>query len=84
MQSSNPVFRKADGFNGQSRTAAASGMSYPAYGAPQSGTQGYDPYTQSGPVRTRRRPRTDDHRLGRAEDRMTLGLTCWWRPPPGC
>jgi uncharacterized YccA/Bax inhibitor family protein len=30
MQSSNPVFRKAEGFNGRS----ASGMSYPAYGAP--------------------------------------------------
>ncbi len=32
MQSSNPVFRKADGFNGKSTTYPASGMSYPAYG----------------------------------------------------
>jgi uncharacterized YccA/Bax inhibitor family protein len=41
MQSSNPVFRKAEGFNGRS----ASGMSYPAYGAPPQ--TGYaDPYRQ--------------------------------------
>ena len=37
MQSSNPVFRRSEGFNGRS----ASGMSYPAYG-----TQTADPYTQ--------------------------------------
>ena len=75
MQSSNPVFRKADGFNGQSRTAAASGMSYPAYGAPQSGTRGYDPYTQSGPVRTLddRGPMTIDSVVQKTT--MTLGLT---------
>ena len=75
MQSSNPVFRKADGFNGQSRTAAASGMSYPAYGAPQPGAQAYDPYTQSGPVRTfdDRGPMTIDSVVQKTT--MTLGLT---------
>jgi len=46
MQSSNPVFRKAEGFNGQSRTYPASGMTYPAYGAP---TQ-TDPYRQQAPI----------------------------------
>jgi len=48
MQSSNPVFRKADGFNGRSQTHPASGMSYPAYGsapAPAAGSA-YDPYQQ--------------------------------------
>ena len=36
MQSSNPVFNRSEGFNGrgQNTTSAASGMSYPAYGAP--------------------------------------------------
>jgi len=64
MQSSNPVFRRADGFNGQTRTYPASGMSYPSYGSPssRSGRRGaYDPYDQGdqgdrgtgyGPVRT--------------------------------
>jgi uncharacterized YccA/Bax inhibitor family protein len=47
MQSSNPVFRRAEGFSGRSQ----SGMSYPAYnsrttGAP--GTQAYDPYISGG------------------------------------
>jgi len=37
MQSSNPVFRRSEGFNGR---ATASGMSYPAYGTP----------TQTGPT----------------------------------
>ena len=70
-----PCFRKADGFNGQSRTAAASGMSYPAYGAPQPGAQAYDPYTQSGPVRTfdDRGPMTIDSVVQKTT--MTLGLT---------
>jgi len=64
MQSSNPVFRRADGFNGQTRTYPASGMSYPSYGSPSSrsgsggGYDPYDPYGQGGrgtgygPVRT--------------------------------
>jgi uncharacterized YccA/Bax inhibitor family protein len=61
MQSSNPVFRRADGFNGRTRTYPASGMSYPSYGSPssRSGQRGeYDPYDQGGsgtgygPVRT--------------------------------
>ena len=46
MQSSNPVFRKAEGFNGRSRTYPASGMTYPAYGAP---TQ-TDPHRQQPPT----------------------------------
>src|SRR3954469_8107092 len=48
MQSSNPVFRRAEGFNGRSQTYPASGMSYPAYGsAPAgSGTTPHDPYGQ--------------------------------------
>ncbi len=48
MQSSNPVFRRAEGFNGRSQTYPASGMSYPAYGTgPQTRT---DPYRQDAPV----------------------------------
>jgi uncharacterized YccA/Bax inhibitor family protein len=55
MQSSNPVFRKAEGFNGRS----ASGMSYPAYGAPSRTTSYADPYRPDlrqtgGPVDTSR------------------------------
>ena len=45
MQSSNPVFRRSEGFNGR---ATQSGMSYPAYGAPtQTRT---DPYRQEVPA----------------------------------
>jgi len=47
MQSSNPVFKRSEGFNGQPATNAygnqtylASGMTYPSYG---SGTPGYAP-----------------------------------------
>jgi uncharacterized YccA/Bax inhibitor family protein len=48
MQSSNPVFRKAEGFNGRSTTSPASGMSYPAYGTPtQTRT---DPYAPQAPT----------------------------------
>jgi uncharacterized YccA/Bax inhibitor family protein len=48
MQSSNPVFRKAEGFNGRSTTSRASGMSYPAYGTPtQTKT---DPYAPQAPT----------------------------------
>jgi uncharacterized YccA/Bax inhibitor family protein len=43
MQSSNPVFRRAEGFNGRAQTYPASGMRYPAYGSP-SAQQGYDTY----------------------------------------
>jgi uncharacterized YccA/Bax inhibitor family protein len=76
MQSSNPVFRRAEGFNGRSQTYPASGMSYPAYGNP-SASQTYDPYTQgrSGgglPTETDRGPMTIDsvvHKTG-----ITLGL----------
>jgi uncharacterized YccA/Bax inhibitor family protein len=48
MQSSNPVFRKAEGFNGRSTTYPASGMSYPAYGTPTQ-TQ-TDPYARQAPT----------------------------------
>jgi uncharacterized YccA/Bax inhibitor family protein len=47
MQSSNPVFRKAEGFSGRSQ----SGMSYPSYDSRpvgSMGTQTYDPYTSGG------------------------------------
>jgi uncharacterized YccA/Bax inhibitor family protein len=42
MQSSNPVFRRSEGFNGRS---TASGMSYPAYGTPPQ----TDPYRREVP-----------------------------------
>jgi uncharacterized YccA/Bax inhibitor family protein len=49
MQSSNPVFRRSEGFNGQpsqnaygNTTYPASGMTYPSYG---SGPSGYSPET---------------------------------------
>ncbi|WP_148571489.1 Bax inhibitor-1/YccA family membrane protein [Nocardioides caldifontis] len=41
MQSSNPVFRRTEGFNGQGRAQARSGVSYPAYGAPTQTAPGY-------------------------------------------
>jgi uncharacterized YccA/Bax inhibitor family protein len=54
MQSSNPVFRKAEGFNGRggadpygNRTYAGNGVSYPSYGAP-TGPLGGAPGTQPG------------------------------------
>jgi uncharacterized YccA/Bax inhibitor family protein len=54
MQSSNPVFRRAEGFNGRSQ----SGMRYPAYDSRPIGatsTHSFDPYTaggrSSGPTR---------------------------------
>ncbi len=44
MQSSNPVFRKAEGFNGRggadpygNRTYAGNGISYPSYGSQPTG-----------------------------------------------
>ena len=59
MQSSNPVFRKADGFNGRSQTYPASGMTYPAYGAP----------TQTDPYRQQQAPIYGDTATG---GRMTI------------
>jgi len=59
MQSSNPVFRKAEGFNGQSPTYPASGMTYPAYGAP----------TQTDPYRQQQAPIYGDTTTG---GRMTI------------
>ena len=56
MQSSNPVVRKAEGFNGQS---PASGMTYPAYGAP----------TQTDPYRQQQAPIYGDTTTG---GRMTI------------
>jgi uncharacterized YccA/Bax inhibitor family protein len=70
MQSSNPVFRKAEGFSGRS----ASGMTYPAYGSRPS-TQTYDPYAQGGglPTRTDAGPMTIDSVVQKTA--LTLGLT---------
>ena len=69
MQSSNPVFRKAEGFSGRS----ASGMSYPAYGSGPS-TQTYDPYGQGGaPTRIDAGPMTIDSVVQKTA--LTLGLT---------
>jgi uncharacterized YccA/Bax inhibitor family protein len=83
MQSSNPVFRRAEGFNGR-RAGSASGMSYPSYGSPR--TQTYDPYSISrssgggsgdygGPVPTRtdQGPMTIDSVVQKTA--VTLGLT---------
>ncbi len=60
MQSSNPVFRRADGFNGRASTNAygnqtypASGMTYPAYGTqtePSRGTGGPLAPVATGPM----------------------------------
>ncbi len=41
MQSSNPVFSRAQGFNGQTATRSASGMTYPGAQAPSYGSQQY-------------------------------------------
>ena len=76
MQSSNPVFRKAEGFNGKSQTYPASGMSYPAYGGQSAGrprgTQTYDPYSSGAD----RRPADAD--LDRPDDASTRSSR---RPP---
>jgi uncharacterized YccA/Bax inhibitor family protein len=78
MQSSNPVFRKAEGFNGRSQ----SGMSYPAYGsqpAGRTGAQTYDPYGQGGqgggyaPSTATGGPMTIDSVVQKTG--LTLGLT---------
>jgi uncharacterized YccA/Bax inhibitor family protein len=64
MQSSNPVFRRSEGFNGQpstntygNQTYPASGVTYPAYGTPSPGTPGRpgtpEAPTYGGPVSTR-------------------------------
>jgi uncharacterized YccA/Bax inhibitor family protein len=74
MQSSNPVFRRAEGFNGRSQTFPASGMSYPAYGQSAgrvSGT-GYDPYGDTR-TDTGNGPMTIDSVVQKTA--MTLGLT---------
>jgi uncharacterized YccA/Bax inhibitor family protein len=43
MQSSNPVFRSSEGFNGRAagRTYAGNGISYPSYGSPSTPPPGY-------------------------------------------
>jgi uncharacterized YccA/Bax inhibitor family protein len=80
MQSSNPVFRKAEGFNGKSQTYPASGMTYPAYGGQPSagGTQTYNPYSGGGPTgglptQTSTGPMTIDSVVQKTA--ITLGLT---------
>jgi len=71
MQSSNPVFRKAEGFNGRSTTYPASGMSYPAYGTQ---TAYDDPYRQGPPSTTRSTgPMTIDSVVQKTG--LALGLT---------
>ncbi|MGA8208559.1 MAG: Bax inhibitor-1/YccA family protein [Nocardioidaceae bacterium] len=83
MQSSNPVFRRAEGFNGQ-RTTSASGMSYPSRGAQtyadrastQPAGRGYDSHGAGGydtSVPTDRGPMTIDSVVQKTA--MTLGLT---------
>ncbi len=90
MQSSNPVFRKADGFNGRS----ASGMSYPSQGGrPSTQTyartagQSYDPYAGGGtPTQVTGGPMTIDTVVQKTG--ITLGLTIlvaiatWFLTPP--
>ena len=78
MQSSNPVFRRAEGFNGQ-RTYPASGMSYPSYGGqqqPDYRTQTYDPYSGGGnglPTQVSTGPMTIDTVVQKTA--LTLGIT---------
>jgi uncharacterized YccA/Bax inhibitor family protein len=48
MQSSNPVFMRSDGFNGQPANRSASGMTYPGHDAPQAPTYTPDPQGQHG------------------------------------
>ena len=71
MQSNNPVFRRSEEFNRPARNAygnqtyAGNGAAYPGYG--------HGPRRPGAPARParppRHRPRPDDHRLGRPEDR---------------
>jgi len=46
MQSSNPVFTRSEGFNGQTTTRSSSGMTYPGYDTPPP-PHSSDPYSQS-------------------------------------
>ncbi len=77
MQSSNPVFRKAEGFNGRS----ASGMRYPAPSSRSAGAPAYDPYASGGGYggaptslpQADRGPMTIDSVVQKTA--MTLGLT---------
>ena len=52
MQSSNPVFRRAEGFNGRASTSTypASGMSYPSYGTPTPSGYGPQAPVTTGPM----------------------------------
>ena len=78
MQSSNPVFRKAEGFNGRSQTYPASGMTYPSYGSQPAPQAAYDPYGQAGqgggaPTQVDSGPMTIDTVVQKTG--VTLGLT---------
>jgi uncharacterized YccA/Bax inhibitor family protein len=79
MQSSNPVFRRAEGFNGRTAVSPTSGMRYPSYGAPSQGgyQAGYDPYspgrTGGGPTDVGGGRMTIDSVVQKTA--MTLGLT---------
>jgi len=59
MQSSNPVFRRTEGFNGRGR--AGNGISYPAYGAPTQTAPGY-PQTGGWDPSSQHAPQTIDQR----------------------
>jgi uncharacterized YccA/Bax inhibitor family protein len=91
MQSSNPVFRKAEGFNGRS----ASGMSYPSAGGQartqtyaRTAGQTYDPYSGGGgtPTQVTGGQMTIDSVVQKTG--ITLGLTIlvamatWFLTPP--
>jgi uncharacterized YccA/Bax inhibitor family protein len=75
MQSSNPVFRRAEGFNGRSQTVTPSGISYPAYGSRTA--PAYDAYGQGtrggGPIQVDRGPMTIDSVVQKTA--ITLGMT---------
>ena len=84
MHSSNPVFRKAEGFNGRggadpygNRTYAGNGVSYPAYGTPPQ--PGYPTAPQGGyadpyaPAPVSQRPMTIDSVVQRTG--ITIGVT---------
>jgi len=73
MQSSNPVFRKAEGFNGRSQTYPASGMSYPAYGGGSAGRSGYDTPPTHQVQAPSSQPMTIDTVVQKTA--LTLGLT---------
>lgn len=65
MHSSNPIFNRAEGFNGQRTTrGATSGVSYPSYDAPTAQAPGQAPaWGADGPVAPQQSPYVDDRRM---------------------